>query len=219
MDRNKVLSLWTSGLGPVEIAKRLGIHASNVSRLLRTHVPPLNKKCEIFECNKTITTYDHRKVACCAYHNTLLQKRKDNKQQVTRKECMLPDCKKVIVTSHGKHFCSKACLSLDTRRWGDKKNGSSNFYRKLLGTFPHKCVVCGENRVLDMHHVVFHKNKSDKTSDTVWLCPNHHMMVHRGYAKIENGQYVSLEADILKGLNEKQSHRLQLEASIQRPSA
>lgn len=39
-------------------------------------------------------------------------------------------------------------------------------------------------------------NKSDKKGPSVYLCPNHHMMIHRGLARMEDGKFVNMVQSI-----------------------
>jgi len=62
---------------------------------------------------------------------------------------------------------------------------------------------CKEKIILDEHHIEFSGNHSNKKSKTVWICPTHHMAVHRGYAKIEQGKYIDLVPTILTAIKKK----------------
>lgn len=48
-----------------------------------------------------------------------------------------------------------------------------------------RCEICGESKAVDNHHII-HKSEggSDYGLNRVWLCPNHHRMVHNGYLLI-----------------------------------
>ena len=59
-------------------------------------------------------------------------------------------------------------------------------HRKIaLKNIKLKCYFCDEKRVtmLDVHHK--DKNyKNNSVDNLVWLCPNHHREVHRGYKEL-----------------------------------
>lgn len=77
------------------------------------------------------------------------------------------------------------------------------FYRRVLGTADHACVVCGERVILDEHHIEFSNGRSNKESKTVWLCPTHHMAIHRGFSRFDEGVFVWVVDDIRDGLRRK----------------
>jgi hypothetical protein len=52
---------------------------------------------------------------------------------------------------------------------------------------PRRCQVCGEDKVVDLHHRVARNgipvSAANSQQGDVWvLCPNHHAMLHRGAA-------------------------------------
>lgn len=195
---------------PIEI-KRL-IHAGKTQRevmqilnISRTTVRYWLKKqgetvrhlrsCALFECGKPFTSVLPNKLCCCYTHTNRHLKR--NGAKVTIATCALPECGATFLSVGGhRSWCCKDHHELHRRRlnkWG--------FYSRILGVDSAKCLVCDERVVLDSHHTSF-KRKS-RPSPEVWLCPTHHMKIHRGLAKIENGAYVDLVPLILSGLKEK----------------
>lgn len=44
----------------------------------------------------------------------------------------------------------------------------------------HECIICGENRIIDVHHFDENKNNNDP-SNLIPLCPNHHRFLHSKY--------------------------------------
>jgi hypothetical protein len=73
----------------------------------------------------------------------------------------------------------------------------------VLHRVKQKCLVCDERYVLDEHHIEFRGTKSNKQSKTVWLCPTHHMAIHRGFARFDGERYVFTVEDIREGLHRK----------------
>lgn len=65
----------------------------------------------------------------------------------------------------------------------------TRFFRRCPDT-PRACAVCGESRVVDIHHKVRRNGEPPRASNTqcgdVWvLCPNHHAIIHRNVATPE----------------------------------
>jgi len=62
---------------------------------------------------------------------------------------------------------NKAC---NYKKW---HNVDIEFYKKVT----QKCVLCGFNKVVDLHHLS--ENKQDNSEkNLIGLCPNHHRMIH-----------------------------------------
>lgn len=79
-----------------------------------------------------------------------------------------------------RNFCDRSCHS---RTKGHTNNGNWKgglwkwVQRQILNRDDHKCVVCGFNLVVDIHHIVRRKSGGKDTHDNlVTLCPNHHRM-------------------------------------------
>jgi hypothetical protein len=53
-------------------------------------------------------------------------------------------------------------------------NIDSKTYKKVTA----KCVICGFDKVVDLHHID-HNTKNNSENNLVGLCPNHHKMIHR----------------------------------------
>lgn len=53
------------------------------------------------------------------------------------------------------------------------------------------CYFCGEELVIDTHHVKMLKEKDNSKNNLICLCPNHHAMLHRGVAELwyEGGHF------------------------------
>lgn len=72
--------------------------------------------------------------------------------------------------------CYQSVFQLDKvkdfnyRKW---YNIDPKLYRKIT----EKCVICGFNEVVDLHHLDKNKDNSSE-NNLVGLCPNHHRMIH-----------------------------------------
>jgi hypothetical protein len=87
-------------------------------------------------------------------------------------------CKREIIL-HAKGLCP-GCYNFvfhldNNKAWNQKKSFGidSETYRKLT----EKCVICGFDKVVDLHHLDENK-KNNSLSNLIGLCPNHHQMLH-----------------------------------------
>ena len=207
---NEAIKLRQSGWSYAKIGKHLDISATTVmNHFNRVHSSKkFERTCLLQECGVVFSTIDPRQTCCCRSHTKLYCNRKAKETCVDYVECALPECKQMVarIDNRYRKFCCKAHHSLNLRRWGRKKNkgvSKYEFYKRLLhyGT---PCMVWGERYVVDEHHTEYTGNRSNKKSDVVFLCPTHHMAIHRGFAKIENGHYVWLTESLRKKLQQKQ---------------
>ncbi len=95
---------------------------------------------------------------------------------------------------HAKDFC-RGCYNFVFRLgynkvWNQRKNYGLDWatYKKITTN----CVICGFDKVVDLHHLDQNKENNSETNLT-GLCPNHHKMLHDSRYKKE----------ILKTLKEK----------------
>jgi hypothetical protein len=122
-------------------------------------------------------------------------KRKKIKYERVKKEC--PVCKKEFETKKGnkkeKKTCSISCSNTLFRsgsnngNWkeiNDYDSRNRTFaikYRKIcFDNHKHECVVCGENKILDVHH--FDENKFNNNHENlIPICATHHNYLHSIY--------------------------------------
>jgi len=72
--------------------------------------------------------------------------------------------------------CYNFVFRLDKNKaWNQKKAYGLTYpeYKK----FTKKCVICGFNKIVDLHHLDEDK-KNNSEKNFVGLCPNHHQMLH-----------------------------------------
>ena len=193
VDIEDIRRLRKAGLSQNKIAHELGVTRMHVRTALGA--PKYECACILFECGKKFWSKSISHF-CCARHKNRHEGRKG--QNVAWVECGLPECRtKLLSVGGAKRWCGRIHHALHRRRllkWG--------FYSRILGACPQeKCLACGESIILDKHHVKY-KRKS-MPGPEVWLCPTHHMAVHRGLAKVENGVYTSLVPAIFAGLATK----------------
>ncbi len=72
--------------------------------------------------------------------------------------------------------CYNFVFHLDyAKAQNQKKNYGLDYelYKKITG----KCVICGFDKVVDLHHLDENKKNNEKIN-LIGLCPNHHKMLH-----------------------------------------
>lgn len=124
---------------------------------------------------------------------------KKRKYDIVKKEC--PICGEIFETKKGhnkeKMTCSHACSNVYFRSGENNGNykdfddiddvRSANFskkYRKVcFEHHEHKCVYCGEDKILDVHHYDGNK-RNNKPENLIPICPTHHGYYHSRYRNI-----------------------------------
>jgi len=77
-----------------------------------------------------------------------------------------------------KYFCSRSCANSMGGKAKVAKYGISSYVTVAKKYFSEECAVCGENRVLDVHHIDENRN-NNSPENLIFLCPNHHALWHR----------------------------------------
>lgn len=95
-----------------------------------------------------------------------------------------PVCSKPIVNRNKKSTarrgttCSHACANTFYRSGKNHPNWNPDKYRNACReAHDFKCVVCGEFRIISVHHVD-HKRTNSSPENLVPLCPTHHQYWH-----------------------------------------
>ncbi len=74
-------------------------------------------------------------------------------------------------------FCSRSCSNNRQSWW----NGKASNYRTIaFQTWEKKCVICGFDKIVDVHHLNEDHN-DNRPENLIPLCPNHHEMYHSKY--------------------------------------
>ena len=111
---------------------------------------------------------------------------KEKKYERIEKKC--PVCSKVFTAKKGspkeKVTCSYSCSNTHFRSGEDNPNWKNEAYRSTCFAYhKKKCVVCEEDRILDVHH--YDKNHSNNNPENlIPLCPTHHMYIHSRYKEL-----------------------------------
>jgi hypothetical protein len=156
------------------------------------------------ECGKEFRTPHIKSSFCCELHGKRHGARIDAGTVglfTGDIECALPECRKPVPRRGIMiRYCSSSCTDKHQKRLDTRE---ALFYRRLLGVVDHVCVACPERLVLDEHHLEFTGTKSNKTSKAVWLCPTHHMAIHRSHARFDGDKFVWIHEEIREGLLRK----------------
>lgn len=212
----KLWKRWSDGVPIKDLARERGVTPEGIQYLFRSRGMSLviQKECVLPECRKPFTTRKPRQRACCRKHVKLAHSREGRGVTTIQQPCALPECDVQVWMTHkagrkptfgskggsGKRYCTHAHSTLQTRR------RQSGVYLNMLGRGA-RCAAptCRETLILDEHHEEFDRktHKSNKSSRTYWLCPTHHMKIHRGFATLRDGVYTDLVPKVLAGIRKK----------------
>ncbi|MEK6829512.1 MAG: hypothetical protein AABY15_05265 [Nanoarchaeota archaeon] len=130
-----------------------------------------------------------------------------------------PVCKNEFETKSGhikeKETCSRACANTyfrsgenhpnfkDISKYGEgdfRKHAFSKKYREIcFKNHEHKCVVCDESKILDVHH--YDENKENNNPENlIPICPTHHMYIHSEYKDMIYDKVVRYRELFLKNI-------------------
>ena len=92
-------------------------------------------------------------------------------------------------------FCSISCSKSRSEYWG---NNATRYQTIAFKHHEKKCVVCGFDKIVAVHHYDQNKENNDP-SNLIPLCPNHHEMIHHSLYSNEIDvvvkEYISLWAN------------------------
>jgi predicted nucleic acid-binding Zn ribbon protein len=92
------------------------------------------------------------------------------------KECVV--CSKPIKNWKTGYTCSNACSNKHFRSGENNGNWKQDAYRTTcFAKHEKKCVVCGEQNIVEVHHLD-HNDKNNDPSNLIPLCPTHHQYWH-----------------------------------------
>ena len=111
--------------------------------------------------------------------------------------------KRLKASKSGYLFCSYKCLNKGQRVESGLtdmfpahyKEGHYTYREKALRTYPHKCEVCGFDEfkaILEVHHIDGNR-KNNEIDNLIILCPNHHAMLTRGVAVLEDRELILID--------------------------
>ena len=115
---------------------------------------------------------------------------------------------------HAKKLCA-SCYNIvyhsETKAYNQRKSNKITIstYKRLTK----ECVICGFDKIVEIHHMDFNKNNNEETN-LVGLCPNHRRMarIFRYRAEIyeileKKGYAVQKDSKYLFYLNHRNAHK------------
>ena len=91
-----------------------------------------------------------------------------------------------------KYYCSRSCSnSVGGKTKAEKYHGDevAKYRTVALRHHAHQCIVCGFDKIVDIHHIDENHNNNDP-KNLVCLCPNHHKMYHHSSYKKDIDPYI-----------------------------
>ena len=134
---------------------------NNLTRGMVKGVNAVRKNCVYCGHETNITNIKRHEKAC-------------GENPLNKKEC--PVCRKIY--SKKSQTCSYSCSNTFFR--SNKNNPNYNPDRYTTICWEHhgkKCLVCGENKIVAVHHVNKQHN-DNRPENLVPLCPTHHQYMH-----------------------------------------
>ena len=109
---------------------------------------------------------------------------------------------KSVLMGKKKEYCSIECGKSARRAAlkSKKRKGHGKMDARLRDSC--SCVICGFSHVTAVHHIIPKKEKgTDKLTNLVTLCPNHHYMAHANL--IDTNELKKFAVDFYRTANEK----------------
>jgi hypothetical protein len=100
------------------------------------------------------------------------------------KKCPVCETEFEVSVKTDKTTCSHSCANTYFRSNVNNPNWKDSSYRSTCFLYHKKeCVICGEDKIIDVHHYDGDKNNNNP-ENLVPLCPTHHMYVHSRYKNL-----------------------------------
>ncbi len=123
---------------------------------------------------------------------------------LNKRKCL--QCGKTLIKKkRNQKFCSDECL----RKYYAKKSTkyTKTIDNKIKSTLDNKCFVCDFESIIEIHSLDNKKESNSKIlkafnhrnlHDFILLCPNHHQMIHRKFAKLAYKDHHLVWEEILR---------------------
>lgn len=119
-------------------------------------------------CNKEVIISNHKKHETACYLNP------DNIKLCEVCESPIKNYK------NSKGTCSHSCSNKFFSNLRNKPEKYSNYRTICWTTHKKECVVCGENKIVAVHHINEDHN-DNRVENLIPLCPTHHTYMHSNY--------------------------------------
>ena len=80
-----------------------------------------------------------------------------------------------------RYFCCIQCSNATGGKAKREKYGIVSYVLIAQNHYVAKCIVCGFDELVDVHHIDNNRSNNDP-KNLVFLCPNHHYLLHRKYS-------------------------------------
>ena len=139
------------------------------NRITKPGLVAMNRKVHCVHCDKETTVGNIKKHEDSCYMNPANIKR-----------CQVCDS---IIKNYktSKGTCSRACANTLFRSGENNPNWKGKYQSVCFAHHEKKCVVCGEDKIVAVHHYD-HNHENNDPKNLIPLCPTHHAYVHSRYA-------------------------------------
>jgi hypothetical protein len=86
--------------------------------------------------------------------------------------------------SRKEYYCSRKCSNSIGGKAKRDKHGITQYSTIAKKYYKEQCIVCGFDEIVDVHHID-RDRENNNPKNLVFLCPNHHYVLHR-----KNADYV-----------------------------
>ncbi len=187
------LSVYKNTDGTYTSPKNGNVYKSE--KALRAHLS--FKRTELFHNFKNLN-FDKVKCKFCSKeigsNNITNHEKSCYLNPINLKSCKV--CKTPIKNyNRSKGTCSKSCANTFFKRGENNGNWKQDAYQSTCFLYHKKeCVICGESRIVDAHHLDEDKTNNDP-SNLIPLCPTHHRYWHSRYRHlVEKSVYSYIES-------------------------
>lgn len=162
------IEAFNSSLYRSDICKKLNIHDNGASRkFINDKIRILNLDMKILETNRFNKYHIKKKCPVCGKEFYTTTTAKESKQV-----CCSYSCSNTYFRSGENNGMYKATID---------NFAIKQAHVKICFRFhPHICCVCGEKRIVAVHHYD-NNHKNNDVTNLVPLCPTHHIYMHSRY--------------------------------------
>lgn len=143
----------------------------------------INKNCE--HCGNEFPASRREHKRGNAKYCSLSCSAKNQRKYSPLKDCKCENCGKDFTSKTSAKYCSRKCKYQTYRKKQKIQKLSIKTIYKLLSHLP--CEICGWNSTRrDVHHIIpVSKGGTNKLTNLLVVCPNHHRMIHKNLVSEE----------------------------------
>jgi len=175
IEKTKLEKIISESKSKNEVCRKLGMHNNGSAfRKISKLIEEYNIDISNFPKSKNHFVKYKRVIKYCPVCENEFETKSGHKKEKTT--CSIA-CSNTYFRSGSDHPNFK-----DISEYEDKRNGHlSKKYRKIcFDNHEHKCVVCNEYKMLDVHH--FDENKfNNEPENLIPICATHHNYLHSVY--------------------------------------